>query len=660
MIQISNLSIHFAGRYLFDSVTFTIRPEDKIGLIGRNGSGKSTLLKIVNGMQQPEEGNVSIPNRFKIGYLPQEGRKQLTINNEQLTIEGNGNSIFNVVYNSLEEICELERNIKSFENEINTRTDYESKDYLRLIQNLSEANDKFEILGGASIKAQIEQTLIGLGFPRVEFSRPMNEFSGGWQMRVELAKILLRKPDCILLDEPTNHLDIESIQWLEEYLRAYKGIVLLVSHDRNFLDAVTNRTIEISLGKIYDFNLPYSRFVEHRVEIKKQQLNTYDNQQRQIAQTERFIERFRYKATLSSRVQSRVKMLEKMDRIEVENDDKSSIKFRFPPAPRSGRIVAEVHNLSKTYDTKKVLDSINFGMEMGEKIAFVGKNGEGKTTLSRIIANDISDFDGQLKIGTNVMLGYYAQHQAELLDSNSTVLEIIDRAATGDMRSQIRSLLGAFLFSGNDVFKKVKVLSGGEKSRLAIARLLLKESNLLILDEPTNHLDMVAKDVLKSALLEYSGSLIIVSHDRNFLHGLTERTIYFNNKGIKEYSGDIYDFIERHKIESLNELNITSVKEKIQINDEVKQSQIDREERKRFLREENRIKKQITQIEEQIESGELKISEMDKFFSNPENIKNIELLKAKQSEYVKVKEEIESKIREWTKLLSDLEELSKT
>ncbi|MFH1049478.1 MAG: ABC-F family ATP-binding cassette domain-containing protein [bacterium] len=654
MIQISNLSIHFAGKYLFDNVTLVIRPDDKIGLIGRNGSGKSTLLKIINGLQQAEEGTVSIPNHFKIGYLPQEGRSEST------------KSVFEETYNSLTEIKELKAGIQFLENEITTRKDYETKEYLRLIQDLSEANEKFEILGGASVEAQIEQILTGLGFSRNEFRRPMNEFSGGWQMRVELAKILLQKPDCILLDEPTNHLDIESIQWLETFLKTYKGIVVLVSHDRNFLDAVTIRTIEISLGKIYDFNLPYTQFITHRIEIKKQHQNAFDNQQRQIAQTERFIERFRYKATLSSRVQSRVKMLEKMDRIEVEDDDKSSIKFRFPPAPRSGRIVAECSHLTKKYDSKIVLDDINFAMEMGEKIAFVGKNGEGKTTLSRIIANDIADFDGHLKIGTNVLLGYYAQHQAELLDANSTVFDIIDRVATGDMRSRIRSLLGAFLFSGDSVYKKVKVLSGGEKSRLAIARLLLKETNLLILDEPTNHLDMTAKDVLKNALLNYSGSLILVSHDRNFLHGLTSRTVYFADKNIKEYPGDIYDFIETHKLESLHELNITDRSDKLnkvilsQPKDETKQSQnqIERNERKRLQREENKINKQISSIENLIEELEAKMKILEDFFSNPENSSNVDLLLSKQKEYNELKAELPNMLQEWTKLHTELEELS--
>lgn len=650
MVQISNISIYFAGKYLFDSVTFTIRPEDKIGLIGRNGSGKSTLLKIICGLQNPEEGSVSFPNNFKIGYLPQEGRST------------SKKSVYEETYDSLKEIRELENKIHNLEIEINTRKDFESKAYLTLIQELTEVNEKLEIIGGNSIDAQIEKILTGLGFSRNEFNRPMNEFSGGWQMRVELAKILLQKPDCILLDEPTNHLDIESIQWLEDFLKLYKGIIVLVSHDRNFLDAVTNRTIEISLGKIYDFNLPYTKFLEQREEIRKHQVNAYENQQRQIAQTERFIERFRYKATLSSRVQSRIKLLEKMDKIEVENEDVSSIKFRFPQAPKSGRLVAEVANLSKSYGDKLILDSINFAIETGEKVGFVGKNGEGKTTLSRIIANDISDFDGNFRIGTNVIIGYYAQHQAELLDQSSTVFEIIDRAATGEMRSQIRKLLGAFLFSGNDVFKKVKVLSGGEKSRLAIARLLLKESNLLILDEPTNHLDMVAKDVLKNALMNYNGSLIIVSHDRNFLHGLTNRTIYFSNKGIFEYSGDIYDFIEKHKLESLNELNSSIMKKSIEFKDSVvskeSQNKILREKKKLFLKESNKLKKRIIAIENEIEEIENKIKDLEKFFSDPENFSNVDLMKAMQSDYNDFKIKLNEKINEWTEIQDSMESLN--
>jgi len=650
VIQISNISIYFAGKYLFDSVTFTIRPDDKIGLIGRNGSGKSTLLKIINGLQNPEEGTISFPNHFKIGYLPQEGRS--------ISIK----SVYEETYDSLTDIRELENKIHNLEIEINKRKDFESKEYLKLIQELSEVNEKMEIFGGNNIHAQIEKILTGLGFNRNEFQRPLNEFSGGWQMRVELAKILLQKPDCILLDEPTNHLDIESIQWLEDFLKKYKGIIVLVSHDRNFLDAVTNRTIEISLGKIYDFNLPYTKFLEHREEIKKHQINAYENQQRQIAQTERFIERFRYKATLSSRVQSRIKLLEKMDKIEVENEDVSSIKFRFPQAPRSGRLVAEVADLSKSYGDKLILDRINFAIEMGEKVAFVGKNGEGKTTLSRIIANDISDFDGNLRIGTNVLIGYYAQHQAELLDQNSTVLEIIDRAATGEMRSQIRKLLGAFLFSGNDVFKKVKVLSGGEKSRLAIARLLLKESNFLILDEPTNHLDMAAKDVLKNALMNYNGSLIVVSHDRNFLHELTNRTIYFTNKGIIEYTGDIYDFIEKHKLESLNELNSLTLKKTINLQESASsqesQNKILREQKKLLLKESNKLKKKIALIENEIEEIEHNIKALEIFFSDPFNFNNVELMREKQFEYKNYKLLLNEKMNEWTEIQNSMESLN--
>jgi ATP-binding cassette, subfamily F, member 3 len=647
MINISNLSIHFGGHYLFDNVSLTIRPDDRIGLIGRNGTGKSTLLKIICGKQQPDEGNVSIPKDYSMGYLPQE------------VATHSDKSVYEETESSLTEIKELEKLLSELSKEISGRTDYESKEYLKLIDKLTETNERFEILGGSRVEAEIEKVLIGLGFCREEFKRPLSEFSGGWQMRVELAKILLRKPDCILLDEPSNHLDIESIQWLEEFLKDYKGSVILVSHDRNFLDAVTKRTIEISMGKIYDFDLPYSKFIIHREEIKRQQKNAYENQQRQIAQTERFIERFRYKATLASRVQSKVKQLEKIERIEIEDEDSSKIKFRFPSAPRCGKVAIETINLSKKYGDKLVLDNINFSIERGEKIAFVGKNGEGKTTLSRILANDISDYSGEIKHGTNLMLGYYAQHQAEMLDADARVFDIIERAARGEMRTQVRTLLGAFLFSGDSVYKKVKVLSGGEKSRLAVARLLLQESNLLILDEPTNHLDMLAKDVLKNALLNYDGALILVSHDRNFLHGLTERTVYFSKKNISEYTGDIYEFIQRHKIESLKELEI-SCKENNFRNTKAGKSltQLDREEKKGMQREKNRIMKQIEQKESEIEKLEKLIQEQEKLFTEPDFMNNIETSKAKQKKYETLRKELNINMDEWTKLNNELEGLT--
>jgi ATP-binding cassette subfamily F protein 3 len=644
MINISGLTVHFGGHYLFDNVNLTIKPDDRIGLIGRNGSGKSTLMKIICGLQAADEGIVSVANDYTMGYL----RQEVTGDTEK--------SVWNETADSLTELKDLEKEIHSLTEQISERTDYESKDYLKLIQKLTETNDRFEILGGHSIESEIESVLSGLGFDRNEFARPLREFSGGWKMRVELAKILLQKPNCILLDEPTNHLDIESIQWLENFLKNYRGAVILVSHDRNFLDAICKRTIEISLGKIYDFNLPYTQFIEYKEEIREQQINAFNNQQRQIAQTEKFIERFRYKATLSSRVQSRIKMLDKIDRIEIEDVDGSKIRFRFPEAPRCSRVVAETDELTKRYGEKLVLNKVNFAIERGEKVAFVGKNGEGKTTLSRIIANDIKDYDGIMKLGTGVVLGYYAQEQAELLDGDSTVFDIIDRIATGDMRTHIRSLLGAFLFSGDSVFKKVKVLSGGEKSRLAIARLLLQESNLLILDEPTNHLDMVAKDVLKNALLDYNGALILVSHDRNFLHGLTTRTVHFKNKNIKEISGDIYEFIEKQQIDSLKDLERNNkIIEQTELKVEKSQNQLSREESKRIQREENRIKKLLQNVEDEIEKLESEIGGYESYFSNPENFLKTEELQIKQIEYDKLRNQLNEKMEIWENLHLELE-----
>jgi ATP-binding cassette subfamily F protein 3 len=539
MLNIQNVSINFAGRYLFDNVSFSVGENDRIGLIGRNGTGKSTMLKIIYGLESPETGKISIPNKYKIGYLPQEIKTDST------------KSIFEEAESALDEFKKLEEEIEGYTKELETRTDYESDEYMKIIERLSEASDVFHHLGGQSIEAEIEKVLIGLGFERSDFTRGMDEFSGGWQMRVHLAKILLRQNDCILLDEPTNHLDIESIRWLEVFLKTYQGAILVVSHDKRFLDNITNRTIEFSLGKIYDLPYPYSRFVTERATQKELQLAAYNNQQKNIAQQERFIERFKAKAAFSARAQSKVKQLEKMDLIEVEEEDLSKMRFSFPEPPRSSRLIFETKALIKRYDRKLVLNDINFDIERGEKVCFVGKNGEGKSTFSKILAG-ILDYEGVLEKGANLSIGYFSQHQAESLDPDATVFETIDRVATGEMRKKIRSMLGAFLFSGNSVDKKVRVLSGGEKSRLSICKMLFSPINVLILDEPTNHFDMLSKDVLKNALIDFKGTMIIVSHDREFLQGLTTKTYEFKKGKIKSYIGDINEFLAQQQIDSLD------------------------------------------------------------------------------------------------------------
>jgi len=646
MLYISGLTIHFAGRYLFDNVTFSVSPKDRIGLVGRNGTGKTTLLKLIAGLEQPESGTISRPNDYTIGYLPQEGSSQSKL------------SVFEEASSALGKFKALENSIEELSSIIASRTDYESKEYHELVVRLADENDYLHSLGGGAVEADIEKVLLGLGFKRTEIHKPVKEFSGGWQMRVELAKILLQKPHCILLDEPTNHLDIESIAWVENFLKNYENSVVIVSHDKNFLNTVTNRTIEISGGKIFDMNVKYSEFIEYRAEQIRSQMVTYKAQQKQIKDTERFIERFRSKATLASRVQSRIKALEKLELVEVDEEDYSSIHFSFPEAPRSSRVVVEAVNLSKRYGDNLVLDKIDFALERGEKVAFVGKNGEGKSTLSRIIAG-LEKFDGMLTIGSNVALGYFDQHEANLLDGSQTVFELIDAAATGDMRTRVRSLLGAFLFSGDSVYKKIKVLSGGEKSRLSIARLLLQPINLLILDEPTNHLDMVSKEVLKDALINYNGSLILVSHDRDFLHGLTTRTIYFKDRKIVDYPGDIFEFLEKQRLDTLNQLETSKSAQTNQQSKALKESDLkaNREFQKARQRDENRIRRQIERCEKEIESLEASIAAIDALFTDAAFYSDSETVKSKQNEYNELRKQLDDKMNEWESLSEELEEI---
>ncbi len=637
MVSVNQLTISFGSRYLFKSVSFNINQDDRIGLVGRNGTGKTTLLKLIAGIEEAEKGQITKPKDFTVGYLPQEG-----------VIETD-KTVFTETMSALAEIIDLRKEIKELTHKIETRNDYESKEYLNLIDRLNEANEQYKLLGGHSAEAEVEKILLGLGFEREEFYKLCNEFSGGWQMRIELAKILLRKPDMILLDEPTNHLDIESIQWLENYLKNYPGALLIVSHDRNFLNTVTNRTIEIASGKIFDFNVNYDRFEQLRAEQRIHELNAYKNQQREIRQTERFIERFRYKSTLASRVQSRIKQLEKLERIEPEDVDDTTIELKFPEPPRAGVTVCRAKSLTKRYGSNLVLDRIDFEIGRGDRIAFVGKNGEGKSTLSRIIAG-IEDYEGEFQPGYNVKIGYYAQHQAELLNSSDTVFDVIDKAATGEMRKHIRTLLGAFLFSGDDIYKKVKVLSGGEKSRLALAKMLLEPVNFLILDEPTNHLDMIAKDVLKNALLEFKGTLVIVSHDREFLDGLTDRTYYFKNGKIREYLGGIYDFLSKIETETLKHLEKN---EAIKTNKKSKTSgkaKIAREEQKRRNREANKLKKQIAACEQEIEAIENEIAELEQHFADPDFFKNTDRINESKARFDELKQMHGEKMQQWEEL----------
>jgi len=605
MISINNLSIHFTGTDLFSNASFLVNDRDRIGLVGKNGSGKTTLMNIIAGYLIPQEGDVVIPSNTSIGFLQQEM--------ETSSIK----TIFEEALTAFTETLKLEEKIHQLTKEISERPDYESKEYHRLIHNLSEANERFHIVGGQSIEGETEKVLTGLGFKRSDFQRPISEFSSGWQMRVELAKILLQKPDVVLLDEPTNHLDIESIQWLESFLASYRGAVVLVSHDRAFLDNVTSRTIEISLGRIYDYKASWSKFVELRKERREQQIAAFRNQQKMIVDTEKFIERFRYKATKAVQVQSKIKQLNKVDRLEVDEEDISGINIKFPLSPRSGTIVVEAEGLSKSYGSLTVLKKIDFKIHRGEKVAFVGRNGEGKTTFSRIIIKEI-DHQGLLKIGHNVKTGYFAQNQDELLNENKTVFETIDDIAKGDIRSKIRDMLGAFLFRGDDIDKKVKVLSGGERSRLALVKLLLEPYNLLVLDEPTNHLDMRSKDILKQALIKYDGTMILVSHDRDFLDGIVNKIYEFRHNRIKEHIGGIYDFLRRKKIENLREIERKDERKSELLQENFssnKQKYLDRKEYDRNMR---KLRKRLEDSEREIEKIESEMAAFDKIISSPE------------------------------------------
>lgn len=641
MISVDQLVVSFGGFELFKGISLLVSPKDRIGLVGKNGAGKSTLLKILAGHQQPNEGVVSVPSDVRLGYLPQ-----------HMEIF-DGRTVFEEAVTSFEEILDLERRIEDLNHQISTRTDYESEEYHRLLDHVTEFNERFHMLGGNNFEAEVERTLIGLGFVRSDFTRQTSEFSGGWRMRIELAKILLKRPDVFLLDEPTNHLDIESIQWLEDFLRTYNGAVVLVSHDRAFLDAITNRTVEITLGRIYDFKSNYSRYLILRKELKETQMAAYVNQQKMIADTEEFIARFRYQATKAVQVQSRVKALDRLERLEVDDEDNSALRIKFPPALRSGTVVAEVRELTKNYGKLNVLKEIDLTIERGEKVAFVGKNGEGKTTLARVIMSEL-EYEGEMKLGHNVKIGYYAQNQANLLDPELTVFDTIDRIAVGEIRTKIRNILGGFMFSGEDADKKVKVLSGGERSRLAMVKLMLEPVNLLVLDEPTNHLDMRSKEILKQALIDYDGTIIVVSHDREFLDGLVNCVYEFKDKKVKQHLGGIYEFLRRKKMESMKELE----KKDLPLNQEVKTKveeaeKVSFDERKEINKNINKLEKSIEKNEQDIASLEHKIAEMDKILAET-NGSDPEIFK----KYDRMKKDLENKMYEWEILHEQLDELA--
>lgn len=649
MISINSLSVSFTGNTLFDNVSFLIKDKDRIGLTGKNGAGKSTLLKILAGRQEPDSGGVVIPGGQEVGYLPQE------------MIPDSTRTIMDEALTAFSKTIALEKEIERLNEELVNRTDYESKEYQSIIERLTEANERFHLMGGHDRQGSAEKVLLGLGFKRSDFTRNITEFSSGWQMRVELAKILLRDPDVMLLDEPTNHLDIESIGWLEEFLQTYRGAVVLVSHDRKFLDKVTRRTIEIVLGKIEDYNVSYSEYVQQRAERRAVQQSAFDNQQKEIENIERFIERFRYKATKARQAQSRLKMLDKMERIEVDQTDNSAISFRFPPAPHCGKIVVRAQNAGKCYGEKRVFGGFDLVLEKGEKVALVGRNGEGKSTFSKMVMGEISDHEGVVEIGAGVKIGYFAQNQAALLNGDKTVFETIDDIAVGEVRTRIRNILGCFLFSGEDIEKKVKVLSGGEKGRLALAKLLLEPVNLLVLDEPTNHLDMRSKDILKMALLQYDGSLIVVSHDRDFLEGLTTKTYEFRDGRVKPHIGDVSSFLADRQMERLQELERSAGGAKTQVKATTANTAAapapkpnaaqERERQKQQEREMRKLKNAIEKLENEIHELEAQLAEMDKAFIEDASLCTVENC----NKYEELKRTATRKTDEWAELQEMLE-----
>ena len=646
MISVQGLSVEFSSKSLFSDVSYVINKKDKIALVGKNGAGKSTMLKIIAGLQQPTHGIVAVQNDIVVGYLPQ----QMVLADTK-TVREDVREAFN-------HITELNEDIAKLNDELLERTDYESEEYQKIIDRLTHLNEVAGYYNSENCEAEMEKTLMGLGFARADFDRPTAEFSGGWRMRIELAKLLLRKPDVLLLDEPTNHLDIESIQWLENFLKTKADAVVLVSHDRAFIDNVTNRTIEISCGKIYDYSVNYTKFEELRKERVEQQMRAYQNQQKEIKDIEDFIERFRYKPTKAVQVQSRIKQLEKIERIEVDEVDNSHISLKFPPAPRSGDYPVIADDVKKQYGEHLVFENATFTLKRGEKVAFVGKNGEGKSTLVKCIMNEIA-FEGDLKLGHNVKIGYFAQNQAQLLDGEITVFDTIDHVAVGDIRTKIRDILGSFMFGGEASDKKVKVLSGGEKTRLAMIRLLLEPVNLLILDEPTNHLDMRTKDVLKEALKDFDGTMIVVSHDRDFLNGLVDKVYEFGGGKVREFLGGIYEFLEYKNMDSLRELEkkydlklSDSPTKKIEEKQDVsagKLSYAEQKEREKLIR---KAEKEVAKYENEIAEIESKIAEIEDELSKGEAVDS-----SVYTKHADLQKQLENAMSMWELACEEVEKL---
>jgi ATP-binding cassette subfamily F protein 3 len=650
MISVDNLKVEFGVTPLFDEVSFVINPRDRIALVGKNGAGKSTMLKILAGQQMPTSGSVSVPRDVTIGYLP-----QVMVLSDERTVVQEAERAF-------EHIFDMQAELQRLNDQLAERTDYDSEDYHKLIDRFTHENERFLMMGGTNYHAEMERTLVGLGFSRDDFNRPTSEFSGGWRMRIELAKLLLRRPDVLLLDEPTNHLDIESIQWLEGFLRQSGGSVVLVSHDRAFINNVTNRTIEISCGHIYDYKVAYDEFVNLRKERREQQLRAYENQQKQIQETEDFIERFRYKATKAVQVQSRIKQLEKIVPIEIDEEDRSTLRLKFPPAMRSGNYPVICEDVKKAYGEHVVFHDVNLTIHRGEKVAFVGKNGEGKSTLVKCIMQQIP-YEGKLTIGHNVQIGYFAQNQAQLLDENLTVFDTIDYVAKGDIRLKIRDILGAFMFGGEASDKKVKVLSGGERSRLAMIKLLLEPVNLLILDEPTNHLDMRSKDVLKDAIREFDGTVIVVSHDREFLDGLVTKVYEFGGGLVKEHLGGIYDFLEKKKMESLDELHLSASPTASSTAAQAKatpakkeapqpESKLSYEAQKELNKRLKKLEKAVTDCEARIEQLEAQIAELEAQMATPEGASDVSLY----TRHGELKTQLDAAVNDWEAASMELEE----
>jgi ATP-binding cassette subfamily F protein 3 len=648
MISVEGLKVEFGVKPLFSDANFVVNDKDRIALVGKNGAGKSTMLKILCGLQKPTEGTVAIPNDTTIGYLP------------QVMILQDDTTLIEETRKAFQNATKLKEKLDTLNKQLSERSDYESSDYLALVEKFTQEHERFLLLGGDNYEAEIERTLVGLGFMRTDFNRPTSEFSGGWRMRIELAKILLQRPDVLLLDEPTNHLDIESIQWLEQQLQQSSRAVVLVSHDRAFINNVTNRTLEISCGKVIDYKVKYDEYVKLRAERREQQQRAYENQQKEIADMKDFIERFRYKPTKSVQVQSRIKQLAKIVPVEIDEVDNSALHLKFPPCLRSGDYPIICDEVRKDYGEHTVFSNVTFTIKRGEKVAFVGKNGEGKSTLVKCIMGEIP-FEGNLKIGHNVEIGYFAQNQAQLLDENLTVFETIDNVAKGEIRLRIKDILGAFMFGGEASDKKVKVLSGGERSRLAMIKLLLETVNLLILDEPTNHLDMPSKDALKEAIRAFDGTAIIVSHDREFLDGLVTKVYEFGGGKVREHLGGIYDYLQYHNMESLNELNTSSTikqtvdntpKETSQEHQDGKQTYLEHKEQQKKVR---RIEKSVKESESKIETMEGRLKELDNILSTPEGSSDMVLI----TEYTTTKKALDHEVEQWEQLSEELEEIIK-